>query len=737
MLNFSKRDWSREQLADPVCRATIAFVGRDCPSPFPLDELRETVDSLGVRAAPSKDEVLELVGKVDLVYVTLDDGDAVPLLVRKPTRGNDRTTGRVASLLNDEPVRIFVPALLRPLILQHCHSSVSCHLGVSRTLRMLERFYFWIGMEQCVRWWIRRCFLCQARKSPRMCVRWPVITIPLPDGPGEAISLDYFGPLPTTSDGNKHILLITDRFSRRASMYAVCAAKFTAVGTADILVNDYIPKWGCPRSVLTDNGRQFCSELSSAVCRMMGIRKLTTSAYHAMGNGGTERVNRTMAQMLSMIVNDRQDDWDKRLPHVESAYNNSVSVATGLAPNEVHLGRLPRLPLTVIERRGACGHQGLERDQVEYCDLAKDRQRLAYRLVREHHAIESSRISRANLSLSDIFHKRPVYTAGSWVWVYNSKLAARYSTSSDEDERERSLKSKLCLNWTGPFKVLRVGPCASAPDGQPVGDKLLYLELPPGLRGSSAKRRVSVMRCKPCVNPHDTDDRPRHLPAGFTEYVLASVSEKSPPFHVTVDDVEPTLNVERLEVDVIVAHQFVRGWGGRISVLYETRWVGLSSTSWEREADLQRSRRAILSYWAGSPIQRGSLSHMRYLRSRQGAALREIHRERGERFVAKGYDLVPREQFARTFSDPCRLKGAHVWYKDKGSRWRLGVIHTVGCASLPFVVRFFDDPGPMKIALRRELYSTDAAAARFSWCLQRRKSGGVLEGVRHTAHVLT
>ena len=712
----------------------MAYVDRGCPSPFPLEVLRETVDSFGVRPTPTRNEVLELASKVALVQMTTDGGDTVPLLVRKSTRRNNRSTGRVASLLNDEPVRIFVPILLRPLVLQHCHSSVSCHLGVSRTLRMLERFYFWVGMEQCVRWWIRRCFMCQARKSPRTCVRWPVVTIPLPDGPGEAISLDYFGPLPTTSDGNKHILLITDRFSRRASMYAVCAAKFTARGTADILVNDYIPKWGCPKSLLTDNGRQFCSELSSALCRLLGIRKLTTSAYHAMGNGGTERVNHTMAQMLSMVVNERQDDWDKQLPHVESAYNNSVSAATGLAPNEIHLGRLPRLPLTVIERRGACGHQSLERDQLEYCDLARDRQRLAYRLVREHHAIESSRIARANHALSDVFHKRPLFTAGSWVWVYNSKLAARQSIS-DEDERERALKSKLSLNWTGPFKVLRVGPCESAPDGQPVGDKLLYLDLPPGQRGPSAKHRVSIMRCKPCMNPHDTKDRPRHLPAGFTEYVLSRVSEKSPPFHATDDDVEPTLDVERLEVDVIIAHQVVRGFGGRIAVLYETRWVGLSSTSWEREADLQRSRKAILAYWAGTPVQRGSSGHQRYLRMRRGTALREIHRERGERFVAKGYDLVSREQFLRTFSDPGRLKGAHMWYKSKDSRWWLGVIHTVGSEHEPSVVRFFDDPGPVKIVLRPDLYSTDAAAARSSWCLQRRKSGGILEGVRHAAHV--
>ena len=53
-----------------------------------------------------------------------------------------------------------------------------------------------------------------------------------------------------------------------------------------------------------------------------------------------------MAQMLAMVVNELQNNWDVQLPHVEFAYNNSVSAATGLAPNEVHMGRLPRLPLT-------------------------------------------------------------------------------------------------------------------------------------------------------------------------------------------------------------------------------------------------------------------------------------------------------------------------------------------------------------------------------------------------------
>ena len=81
----------------------------------------------------------------------------------------------------------------------------------------------------------------------------------LPERSGIAVSVDYFGSLPVTLRGNTYIQLFTDRFSRRADMYAVTAAKFTAEGTANIPINRYIPLWGCPRSILLDNGLRFCS----------------------------------------------------------------------------------------------------------------------------------------------------------------------------------------------------------------------------------------------------------------------------------------------------------------------------------------------------------------------------------------------------------------------------------------------------------------------------------------------
>ena len=224
------------------------------------------------------------------------------------------------------------------------------------------------------------------------------------------------------------------------------------------------------------------------------------------------------------------------LPQVEFAYNNSVSAATGPTPNDVHINRLPRLPLTVFDRTGVVGHQGLARDHLAYCDLATDQQKRANDIVRAHHALTVSRVNRRNSALPDALRPAPNFATGGWARVYNSASTIRQGVKANTDAKV--LKAKLALNWTGPYKILAVGPCfaAETPDGSPLGRNLLYLDLPSDLPGSDARRRVAIERCKPCVNLDDSGDMPKYLPAGLTQYVLNDFSKNSPPYHVTQDD---------------------------------------------------------------------------------------------------------------------------------------------------------------------------------------------------------
>ena len=245
------------------------------------------------------------------------------------------------------------------------------------------------------------------------------------------------------------------------------------------------------------------------------------------------------------------------------------------------------LPLSIFEPDNVGSHHSLERDRLTPVNLATDRQQRAYSLARELHRITTSRLQRRNAPIMAALSAPPPFTVGGWAWVYNFASTIRQGAKKDTDATV--LKTKLSLNRNGTSKILAVEPvpASDTPDNRPLHDKLLFIDLTSDLPGRDANPRVSVQRRKPCQSPDDIPDLPKYLPADLTTYVLTASDTKSPPYHVTVDDVTPP--PERLEVGRITGRQLVRGRGRVIAVLYETHWAGLLGPSRERELDLQHS----------------------------------------------------------------------------------------------------------------------------------------------------
>ena len=236
-------------------------------------------------------------------------------------------------------------------------------------------------MEPCTIWWVQRCLKCQARKNSRQTIRWPLFTIPLPNSPGVSSVLNTLGPC--RSQLEEIVTSSSSRTASAAGRFAVTAAKFTAERITNSLVNSFIHLWGYSFTFLFDNELQFCTQLATAVYNFFGVHKLATSAYHPNGNGGVDRVNHSTAQILAMVCNKHQNGWDAHLSYVEYAYNNSFSAAIGLAPNEVHIGHLLHLLVTVSDRSYGGVRQSFDRDHLAYCDLDRERQQRAYELLRE------------------------------------------------------------------------------------------------------------------------------------------------------------------------------------------------------------------------------------------------------------------------------------------------------------------------------------------------------------------
>ena len=123
---------------------------------------------------------------------------------------------------------------------------------------------------------------------------------------GPMVSFDLLGPLPATKNGNFYVILIVAWFSRHAEGYAMTKDEKTARGCASKIVDDYIPRWGCPHTFLSDRGTEFISQVSRAVYETLGTVKKFTSSYHPQTNGMVERLNHTLRQMLSYLIADDQ-----------------------------------------------------------------------------------------------------------------------------------------------------------------------------------------------------------------------------------------------------------------------------------------------------------------------------------------------------------------------------------------------------------------------------------------------
>ena len=69
-----------------------------------------------------------------------------------------------------------------------------------------------------------------------------------------------------------------------------------------------------------------------------------STAYHPETDGQSERMHRTVEQVLRCYTSPLQKDWDVFLPAAEYAVNSTRSAAMGKTPFEVIYGRLPLLP---------------------------------------------------------------------------------------------------------------------------------------------------------------------------------------------------------------------------------------------------------------------------------------------------------------------------------------------------------------------------------------------------------
>ena len=226
-------------------------------------------------------------------------------------------------------LKICTPRSLRDIILWYLHDSQTAgHMGVKKTTaKALNSSYVWPRMRQFVTDYVQSCDICEEQKNPQRKKRSLMKTY-VSGVKFERIAMDIAGPFPKSENGYVYILVVADYFTKFTEIYPL--PNIEAETVAEAIFKGWIKRYGCPREIHSDQGRQFESKLFQEMCRLLQINKTRTTPYHPRSDGMIERLNKTIKQILSRYISISQTDLDRYIDGIAMAYNSTLHETTGI-----------------------------------------------------------------------------------------------------------------------------------------------------------------------------------------------------------------------------------------------------------------------------------------------------------------------------------------------------------------------------------------------------------------------
>eukprot|EP01135_Chromosphaera_perkinsii_P007782 Nk52_evm1s995 gene=Nk52_evmTU1s995 len=164
-----------------------------------------------------------------------------------------------------------------------------------------------------------------------------------------------------------------------------------------------------------------------------------SSGHHAETDGQTERMNRTLEDMLRHYANYEMNNWSTLLPAVLFAYNSAKNASSGHSPFFLTHGYEPKSARDLV----------IPEVQVPaaavYLEQLKSAQRIATDLLAEAQQRQEHYV---NLHRTEVEFNE------------NDMLYVRHTVIKPLSDQQRP-KEKFRARWVGPFRcVLKISPVA-------------------------------------------------------------------------------------------------------------------------------------------------------------------------------------------------------------------------------------------------------------------------------------
>ena len=286
-------------------------------------------------------------------------------------------------------------------------------------------------MYKDISYWCQICSTCGSRKMSHRHGKAPMRQYNV-GFPMERIGLDICGPYPVSKKGHKYLMVVSCYFSKWFD--AIPLKTQDAKYVASKLVNKFISIFDVPLQLHTDFGSNFESKVFQEVCSLLAIYKTRTTVRRPQSDGMVEMANRSIQNMISSCISDKQDDWDEIIPLLMLAYRSSIHETTGVSPEMMMFGRELTLPVDMtlgrpIRDDKLCAIEHAYHLEQKLLDI--------YEFARKLLDISSESMKRKY----DIKTYKIPYKVGDAVWYYNPK-------------RKVGFNPKLQKPWKGPMIVV-------------------------------------------------------------------------------------------------------------------------------------------------------------------------------------------------------------------------------------------------------------------------------------------
>jgi hypothetical protein len=311
------------------------------------------------------------------------------------------------------------------LIQSHHDPPIYGHPGISKTIQLMERLYWWPQMWADIREYVKGCADCQCHKVNTRPTKAPLQPIyPKTEAlPFKTIALDFIVKLPI-SQGFNSILTITDQGCTKAAIFIPCNEDIMAEEMAALYIKHVFAHFGLPTKVISDWDPHFMSKFMQAACKVTGIKHAPSTAYHPRTDRQSERSNQWLETAIRFITNEKQKNWAPYLPITQFAHNNWPSDTTRKSPFFLLMGFNPH---------------------ADWVHATSPIPRVTLRLEQLKEAHDQAWRHMIKAQQSWVKHRDiPKYKEGDQVWLDGKNLRINQPTA------------KLAPRWHGPFKIVQV-----------------------------------------------------------------------------------------------------------------------------------------------------------------------------------------------------------------------------------------------------------------------------------------